>query len=434
MKLNPLVLCLSGVICMSPPSLALAQERADTVQAQQEEALRVFLDCQAPYCDFDHFRREIPFVNWVRDRQDGELHVLVTARRTGGGGWEFTFNFIGLRELAGREDTLQYISDRDDTADEVRAALTQTLKLGLMRYVAETLVAQRIRITYQAATEAAPAGPVEDPWNLWVFRTGVGTNLNGESERRFAAFNGSLNANRTAEDLKIDLNVFGRYSRDETDVPELDTTFVNIQERYNFGGLVVWSIGQHWAAGVQASVSKSTFVNQDLAVRGGPAIEYNIYPYEESTRRQLTFMYSAGPAAFDYEKKTTFGETSEVRPVHRMDIGLGLTQPWGSIHTSLSASQFLHDLSKHNVGIFGSVNIRLIRGLSFRIFGNFQRIKDQLYIPEERLTPEERLQGIRQFGTDFRYFARINFNFQFGSKLANIVNPRMGGGGGFFFF
>jgi hypothetical protein len=31
--------------------------------APQADALHVFLDCQTFWCDFDHFRREIPFVN-----------------------------------------------------------------------------------------------------------------------------------------------------------------------------------------------------------------------------------------------------------------------------------------------------------------------------------------------------------------------------------
>src|SRR5690242_21332771 len=48
----------------------------------------------------------------------------------------------------------------------------------------------------------------------------------------------------------------------------------------------------HWSAGVQASVNHSTFGNVDIGFAVGPAIEYDIYPYSQSTRRQLTFLYS----------------------------------------------------------------------------------------------------------------------------------------------
>jgi len=34
------------------------------------------------------------------------------------------------------------------------------------------------------------------------------------------------------------------------------------------------------------------------------------------------------------------------------------------------------------------------------------------------------------FETDFYYYGRIGFSYRFGSKFANVVNPRMGGGGG----
>ncbi|MEP6508918.1 MAG: hypothetical protein ABJC63_11885, partial [Gemmatimonadales bacterium] len=45
--------------------------------------LRVFLDCHTSGCDFDYLRTEIPYVDYVRDRSDASLHVLVTTQSTG---------------------------------------------------------------------------------------------------------------------------------------------------------------------------------------------------------------------------------------------------------------------------------------------------------------------------------------------------------------
>ena len=115
--------------------------------------------------------------------------------------------------------------------------LVRTVKLGLVRYVAKTPVAERLAITYQAPVEAAPGGPAEDRWNLWVFTINVGGNLSGESQQRSLSGNGTVQADRTGEDLKLDFRVSTRLSRSETDVPELDTTFVNTQERFNFDAL-----------------------------------------------------------------------------------------------------------------------------------------------------------------------------------------------------
>jgi hypothetical protein len=131
------------------PAGALGQEAADTAQAP-DEALHVFMDCRSRYCDFDHFRREIAFVNYVRDRRDSEVHVLVTTRRTGSGGEEFTIEFIGQGDFETVDDTLFYFSSDTDVEDEIRGGLTHTLKLGLVRYVARLPMAERLDVTYEA--------------------------------------------------------------------------------------------------------------------------------------------------------------------------------------------------------------------------------------------------------------------------------------------
>ena len=394
------------------------------------EGLRVFLDCQTFWCDFDHFRREIPFVNWMRDRQDAQVHILGTSQSTGGGGREHTLTFIGLEGFQGRVDTLMYVSSNTDTEMETRDGLVQTVKLGLIPFVSSTAIGPRLRITYEAPALAAPTVQPEDPWNLWVFTTSVSANVNGESEYRYLSGNASFSANRTAENVKLNFRASGSYSRSETDVPELDTTYVYSQERYTLSGLAVWSLGDHWSAGVQASAEKYTYQNQDLSVLAGPAIEYDIFPYAESTRRQVTLQYRLGVAAYDYTEVTVFDKTSEVRPIHTAEISAGIQQPWGSVSASVSALQYLHDLSRHRLDLFGSLSIRVFRGLNFNIFGNVARVKDQLYLSGAGLSPEERLLRVRAFETDFYYFGSIGFSYRFGSKFANVVNPRMGGGGG----
>ena len=52
---------LAALLAASP---SLAQDEPDSLAAQQ--ALTVFLDCDR--CDDDYIRREITFVNYVRDR------------------------------------------------------------------------------------------------------------------------------------------------------------------------------------------------------------------------------------------------------------------------------------------------------------------------------------------------------------------------------
>lgn len=196
---------------------------------------------------------------------------------------------------------------------------------------------------------------------------------------------------------------------------------------YSFNGLAVKSLGTHWSAGIRAFAFSNTFINTDLSLQGGPALEYNIYPYAESTSRQLTLLYSAVVAAFNYKEETVSGVTSEVRPRHVLEISLGAQQPWGAVNASLEASQFLHDLSKHRMDLFAGLSFRLFRGFNLNAVAGASRVKDQLFISGQGLTPEQRLLRTRQFETDFFFFGNISFSYRFGSKLANVVNPRMGG-------
>src|SRR6266699_5127412 len=87
-------------------SSATAQQPPPPDSAKPAVKLRVFLDCG--FCDFDFMRTEINFVDYVRDRQDAQVHILVTNQPTGGGGTEFTLHFIGLRELTNMSDPLRY--------------------------------------------------------------------------------------------------------------------------------------------------------------------------------------------------------------------------------------------------------------------------------------------------------------------------------------
>src|SRR5919197_4192407 len=154
------------------PGIAAGQE-ADP------EALRVFLDCAT--CDFDYLRTEMTYVNYVRDRKDAEVHVLVTTQPTGGGGTEFTIDFIGLRQFAGATERLRYVAATTDTNEEVRRAFARRLELVLARYVAATQLADDLTVVHRpGAGHSTAAGPEDDPWNFWVLRTGLSGSLNSE--------------------------------------------------------------------------------------------------------------------------------------------------------------------------------------------------------------------------------------------------------------
>ena len=99
-------------------AVALCAGVAGAAQQKRREPngadlLRVFLDCGP--CDDEFLRREINFVNYVRDRRDAQVHVLITRENTGGGGDAWTLDFYGLDDFSGMDDQLVFYTTQDDT-------------------------------------------------------------------------------------------------------------------------------------------------------------------------------------------------------------------------------------------------------------------------------------------------------------------------------
>jgi hypothetical protein len=401
------------------------------VQAQQspgpKRPLRVFLDCHR--CDFDYFRREVGFVDYVRDRTESDVHVLVTSQNTGSGGRDYTFEFIGQQDFAGREDTLQYVSGPDDTSDEVRAGMVHTFEMGLVGYVASTSVASDIAISYQPTSKGAGATSAEeDPWNLWVFRAQLSGSMQGETQQGARAVNGALSAGRTTRSLKVNMSARGSWSRQRFQLSDT-TTSVFTSRNWGVDGSVVWSLGPRWSAGARATLGGSTRRNQLTALHVGPAIEFDLFPYAQSSHRQITFMYTIGLAAYRYEEVTLYGKTAETRPEHTLDISADFQRPWGDLYASLSGTNYLDNFAQHRIDFFTGISVRLTRGLSLGVHGSAARVENQIYEPRASVSEADILLQRRELGTSYRFSLNVGFSYTFGSVFNNVVNPRMWGGG-----
>ena len=182
-------------------------------------------------------------------------------------------------------------------------------------------------------------------------------------------------------------------------------------------------------------LSSSTFLNQRLFVRAAPAVEYNIFPYSESTRRQLTFQYAVGLNSYSYEDTTIFNKLSEVHADQTLTASLALKQPWGSVSTSLEVAALLDDFSKRRAVLFNFLDLRLFKGFSINTFASVSLVRDQLYLAKGESSDEDILVRRRQLASSFTYFGGIGLSYTFGSIFNNVVNPRFeGASGGTFFF
>lgn len=427
------LLALFGATCL-PASLS--------GQEPTPAAINLFFDCTAPGCgDLDFLRREVPFVNWMRDRADADLHVLVTSQITGGGGRLYTLAFLGLAALLGDDQELTFSTAGDATADEQRNGLVQRLKLGLVHYVQDSDVADQLRVTYvgvaptttpSVSDPQAPSSPQVDPWNYWTFNVNLRANANGEATSTFSNTSGGFSANRTTAAWKADFNVnyFRNVQKFEFSVGGVTQSVEEKREDWRANSILVRSLTGQWSAGIRANASSTTLLNQRLRLAIEPGVEFNFFPYAESSRRSLTLQYLVGPSYFEYDERTIFGQTQETRFIQSLTGGLSLIQPWGRWSTSVTAAQYLHALKRYSVTVFGNVNVRLFRGFSVTASANYAWLRDQLYLSAAGATTEQVLLRQRQLETSYRYFYSVGIQYRFGSIFNNVVNPRFGGGGG----
>ena len=407
------------------------------VRAQETSprAFAVFLDCSGFYCDEEFFRTEVVSVDWVRERSAADVHVLVTRQFTGGGGQLLTLAFIGQRRFGGIGDTLTYVSPQAGTSDETRRGLLHTIQLGLVRYLARTSAGSRVTLSYAAAsvTDSAKSGPTRDPWNAWV--VSVRSFGNGFREENYSSLylNGRIGADRVTDAWKSSVSVNENYNESRFSFGGDQSLFV--QRGYDADLLHVKSLGAHWSAGVTGTFSSSTYLNQRIAARLSPAVEYDLFPYAEATRRQLRFQYGVGVSLFSYYDTTKFDKLRETLPVQSASVAFSQRETWGSINAGVRTLSYLSDLSRRRYTYSAGANLRVVKGLSVNFGANYQSIHDQFYLPKESITRDAALLRQTQQGTRFSQFFYVGLNYSFGSVLNNVVNPRFGdgGGGGSFF-
>lgn len=414
---------IAGALAFAAPATG---QDPDSGPSNGDALLRVFLECSGGACDQREFRTEIDWVNWMRDRQDAHIHLIITRQETGSGGNQYELDFIGLAELEGLDDQLGYVTLGTDVRDEQVRGMTRVIAAGLARYSVLVGAGTPFDIVGNAGDpdldRIVTSQEVDDPWDFWVFEVDMSTDFGGETSRKNKRFNGGVEARRVSETWKIEFDAGGSWRQNEIQLT--DTTIVDTRRDWDTELFVAYALADHWSVGGRAEVSAATRTNQDLNVASGGAIEYSVWPYEESPRRRLRVRYSLGVRHFRYEEVTLFGQTAETRPVHDMEVSINQRQPWGSVFANINASQYMHDLSKNRLSTGGFLSFRIVRGLNLNVNGRVSWIRDQLFLPADDATDEEILLERRRLASSFDWDFGMGFSFQFGSIFNNVVNNR----------
>lgn len=188
---------------------------------------------------------------------------------------------------------------------------------------------------------------------------------------------------------------------------------------------VVRSLGPHFSAGISTSYNTSTFNNIASSISLRPAFEYNLFPYSEVSRRELTIAYRVGPYFRQYDEVTIYDQIAEDLWRSSLSLNLRMRQPWGNVFAGLTGSHYFHDLGKNRVELDVNTNLRIYKGLNLRLGGAFELIRDQLSLAKGDASLEDILLQQKQIAKGFESSMYVGVSYTFGSIFNNVVNTRL---------
>lgn len=211
-----LLLCLPTMIDFLRPGIVTAQNGS-------LEPIDVYLDCERRTCDLDYIRKAIRYVNYVRERTEAHIHVLVTTERTG---------------------------------------LVRKIEEGLVRYISRTTIADPLEISVAPLfeEETVTSNPLDDPWNSWIFGVSLTGDYDAEESTDHVNLRGRLSANRTTEDWKLTFRLNMNYRERNFDLG--DETITSMMENGSFWAYIVSGIAPKWSVGLSSSTDTSTQQNR----------------------------------------------------------------------------------------------------------------------------------------------------------------------------
>jgi len=387
----------------------------------QVNSISLYTECS---CDRNFIRQEIPYVDHVRDQALADIQLFIFDIGMANGGRSYTLNFTGKNQFDPINTELVYETTPNMTKDEIRQGLVRKIELGLLGYLVHSDMADSIAFEIQQQTEKEDiANEIQDVWGNWIFEVYGKGRFEKETSRSNFYYEVGFEGDKVTENWRIrtdlELNQSGSMFKRDGD------EFKSEREKYAFQGSIVRSVSNHWSTGVFSGVKHDTYNNQDFSFNVRPAIEYNIFPYSEVLRREITFAYRIGYIRNSYLETTIFGKEQENLFNQSLDMEIRFRQPWGDISANLEASAFLHDFTRNRLEFDSNISVRVYKGLAVRLSTNLELIRDQLTLPAGDASIEDVLLKQRQIATDFETGFAVGVSYTFGAAFNNIINTRL---------
>ena len=162
----------------------------------------------------------------------------------------------------------------------------------------------------------------------------------GETQYRNGSYYASLSANRVTPEIKIRT----------PGLRQLERLLVRPRRRHRLRerdprlrdlGPRGQEPGRALVGGGYVEAESSTYSNINLALTAAPAVEYDVFPYSESTKRQLRILYRIGFTRARYNEETIYFKTAESLLQESLSFAYEVVRPWGKAAVQLEGLAFL---------------------------------------------------------------------------------------------
>lgn len=383
------------------------------------DKIKVFLSCN---CDDSYIKQNTLLFDYVRDRTLSDIEVFVFDISNASGGRNFTFEYKGKNDFQNKENKISTNITQNLTFNEAREVLLKIYKMGMVHFLQNTVFQNQVDVSFNDQMDI-PQEMSFDQWKNWVFEISGSFNFENEESINEEEYNVGFDIDRVTEMWRVRSYFRQRravkfYSGDEENyTSERNSTY--------FSGSLVKSISDHFSTGIFGSYQKDTFRNYESFFNFSPALEYNFIPYNEVLTREITLAYKLGYNFYEYFEETLYGFLHQKMFNQSLTLNLRFREKWGSIYSYMVASQFLDQPDQNRLTLNNNINLRIVRGLSLRISGSFQLIRDQINLPKGEASIEDLLLRQRQISTNYQNRISMGLSYTFGSIFNNIVNTRL---------
>ena len=385
----------------------------------QTDRIKVFLSCN---CDDSYIKQNTLLLDYVRDRTLSDIEVFVFDISNASGGRNFTFEYKGKNDFQNKENKISTDITQNLTFNEAREVLLKTYKMGMVHFLQNTVFQNQVDVSFNDQMDISQEMSF-DQWENWVFEISGSFNFENEESINEEEYNVGFDIDRVTEMWRVRSYFRQRravkfYSGDEEDyTSERNSTY--------FSGSLVKSISDHFSTGIFGTYQNDTFSNYKSFFNFSPALEYNFIPYNEVLTREITLAYKLGYNFYEYLEETLYGFLHQKMFNQSLTLNLRFREKWGSIYSYMVASQFLDQPDQNRLTLNNNINLRIVRGLSLRISGSFQLIRDQINLPKGEASIEDLLLRQRQISTNYQNRISMGLSYTFGSIFNNIVNTRL---------